>query len=346
MEQFGGRVRKQDLIKFERSKNWKNGKFENLIETKMEVTLSKLPKLLKDNIKGRKTRAPERAVEILPFNASEFEQISDAPKCIWFGHSALLLRMDGMNILIDPMLGPDASPIAPISTKRFSPNSLDVIDNLPNIDLVLMTHDHYDHLDLASIKKLMPKVESWIVGLGISRHLEKWGVSAKNITELDWWDTTELKGIQFTYTPSRHFSGRGVTDRAKSLWGGWAIKGMEKKIYWSGDGGYGPHFKEIGEKLGPFDWGFMECGQYNENWHAIHMYPEESVQAAIDAKVNITTPVHWGAFSLALHHWKEPVERYMAQAERLEVQVRTPRIGEIMKLNDKNETYSWWNEID
>jgi L-ascorbate metabolism protein UlaG (beta-lactamase superfamily) len=254
--------------------------------------------------------------------------------------------MDGMNILIDPMLGPDASPIAPISTKRFSPNSLDVIDNLPNIDLVLMTHDHYDHLDLASIKKLMPRVDSWIVGLGISRHLEKWGVSAKNITELDWWDATELKGIQFTYTPSRHFSGRGVTDRAKSLWGGWAIKGMEKKIYWSGDGGYGPHFKEIGEKLGPFHWGFMECGQYNENWHAIHMYPEESVQAAIDAKVNITTPVHWGAFSLALHHWKEPVERYMAQAERLEVQVRTPRIGEIMKLNDKNETYSWWNEID
>ncbi len=176
MEQFGGKVRKTDLEKLERSKNWKNGKFENLIETKMDMSLGKIPKLLKDNIKGKSKRIPQSNLPILPFDLEKFERDSGEPTFVWYGHSVCLIRINGKNLLIDPMLGPDAAPIAPFASKRFSANSLDIIDNLPEIDAVLMTHDHYDHLDLDSIKKLRPLVKTWFVGLGISRHLEKWKI--------------------------------------------------------------------------------------------------------------------------------------------------------------------------
>ena len=341
MEQFGGKVRKKDLEKFQSSKHWKNGKFENLIETRMDITLSKLPKLLKDNFTGKAKRAPQSSLPILPLDLKKFENTSGEPSFVWYGHSVCLMRINGKNLLIDPMLGSNASPIAPFATKRFSANSLEVIDQLPEIDAVLITHDHYDHLDLDSIKKLRPKVKTWFVGLGISRYLEKWKIPAGQITEFDWWDELEFEGIQITYTPSRHFSGRGAFDRAKSLWGGWIFKTKEHAIYWSGDGGYGPHFKDIGDKLGPFDFGFMECGQYNENWHAIHMYPEESAKAAIDVKVKKATAVHWAGFSLAMHHWKEPIVRFTKEAKVLGLNYVTPKIGEVFTL-DNSTTERWW----
>jgi len=341
-KQFGGKVRKQDLEKLEKSKYWKDGKFENFIETKMDMTLSKLPKMLKDSFTGKADRAPKENLNILPFDAIAFDSSDLEPKFIWYGHSVCLLQLNGKNLLIDPMLGQNASPIAPFATKRFSENSLDVIDRLPEIDAVLMTHDHYDHLDLDSIEKLRPLVNRWFVALGVSRHLEKWKIPASHITEFDWWDELDFENIKITFTPSRHFSGRGAFDRAKSLWGGWVFKTDTSNIYWSGDGGIGPHFKEIGEKLGPFDFGFIECGQYNENWHAIHMYPEESVQAALDAKVNVATIVHWAGFSLAMHHWKEPIERFSAEAEKQSLEMCTPKIGEVVKLKNLPQE-AWWN---
>ena len=340
--QFGGKVRQQDLEKFQKSEAWKDGKFQNLIETRMDFYFSKLPKLLKDNFTGKTARVPKKDIPILPFKRENFKPDGE-PKFIWYGHSVCLLQLSGINLLIDPMLGPNASPIAPFATKRFSKNSLAIIDTLPKIDAVLMTHDHYDHLDLDSIKKLKTKVDTWFVGLGISRHLEKWGVPAHQITELDWWDNLDFKGIKLTYTPSRHFAGRGALDKAKSFWGGFVFNTPKYNVYWTGDGGYGPHFKDIGKKLGPFDFGFIECGQYNENWHAIHMYPEEAVQATIDAKVKVATPVHWGGFSLAPHHWKEPVDRFCAEAEKEKLETCTPHIGEIVDMKNPTKTRWWLN---
>ena len=151
--------------------------------------------------------------------------------------------------------------------------------------------------------------------------------------------------FKITFTPSRHFSGRGLTDRAKSLWGGWVFKAGNHSIYWSGDGGYGPHFKEIGEKLGPFDWGFMECGQYNENWHAIHMYPEEAVQAALDAKLTVATPVHWGGFSLAMHSWKDPIKRFYNEAKKQNLKMISPEIGEVVEVSDAATLKTWWTNL-
>lgn len=338
--QFGGKLTKEEKVLLGKSVQWKKGEFKNLTKTTMDMDVFKLPGLIRESTRGRKTRGPKKSIPLVPFESSQFNK-NGVPKFIWYGHSVLLLQLNDKNILIDPMFGQDASPIGPIRTMRFSENTLALIDNLPVIDLVLMTHDHYDHLDFHSIRSLRKKVNTFLVPLGVGRHFKRWGVDEKNIKEFDWWQKYKLFDIDFIFTPSRHFSGRGAFDRAKSLWGGWVLKSGEHCIYCSGDGGYDKHFKLIGEKFGPFDWGFMECGQYNERWHQIHMYPEEAVQAAIDAKVKQAIPVHWGAFSLALHHWKDPIDRFVAEAVLKKQAFLSPEPGGIIDVNKAN-TVSWW----
>jgi L-ascorbate metabolism protein UlaG (beta-lactamase superfamily) len=340
--QFGGKIDQNLLNDFSKSPYWKNGKFENLVETKMDISFATLPKLLYKQFFKTDNRIPQNKIPVANFDKASF--LADAPeaKMIWYGHSVVLLRLNGKTILIDPMFGEDASPIAPFPTKRFSENTLAIIDALPEIDLVLLTHDHYDHLDYDSLLKLKAKTKEYFVALGVKRHLVSWGIDPNAVKEFDWWEKQEYNNIAITFTPTRHFSGRGLKDRAKSLWGGWVLKTSNENIWFSGDGGYGDHFKTIAEKLGPFDFAFMECGQYNENWHAIHMYPEESVQAALDGKVAIAMPVHWGGFSLAHHTWKEPVERFVAEAQKRELQVFIPHLGEMFSII--NEKYVFWWE--
>jgi len=333
---------KEDAVRYARSKNWDGKKFVNQEETKMDVTLLTLPKILYKQFCQREGRSPKKDLPVLPFNKKDFLAPSGNSRFIWYGHSALLMRINNKTILIDPMFGPNAAPVAPFAIKRFSADTLAIIDELPPIDLLLLTHDHYDHLDYDSIQKLVPKVKQYYVALGTARHLIKWGVAAAAIQEFDWWDEKLFDDIQVTFTPGRHFSGRGLSDRGKSLWGGWAFKTAGENIYFSGDGGYGEHFKTVGEKLGPFDLGFMECGQYNAYWHQIHMYPEEAVQAAIDAKVKRIMPVHWAGFPLSLHTWKEPVERFTAAAEKNNMDVIIPRLGELISVDGNRNEERWW----
>lgn len=342
-KQFGGKITNEQKARYEQSEHWKDGKFLNLEETGMDFSFQSLPKLLYKQFFDKAGRMPEHPLPVEKFDLAAFMAPAEKPKFIWFGHSAVLVRWRNKTILIDPMLGPNASPIAPFATKRFSDNVLDVIDQFPQIDLLMMTHDHYDHLDLASIEKLKSKTSQWFVGMGVGRHLESWGVESNTIHEFDWWQKASFEGIEITFTPSRHFSGRGLSDRAKSFWGGWAFVSDEFKLYWSGDGGYGDHFKTVGERLGPFDLGLIECGQYNENWHQIHMYPEEAVQAAIDAGVRVSVPVHWGGFALALHHWKDPIERFAKTAQEKDVRIMTPSIGQQFDLS--TPTTEWWSKL-
>lgn len=291
-KQFGVKPSKLDLEKYSKSPNWNGKIFENLEKTNMEFSLSNFPRFLHKQFFEKTGRQPLKPLQILSFNKEAFESGNNSMKSIWYGHSTILMRLNHATILIDPMFGPDAAPIAPFKVKRFSEATLDLIDQFPEIDLVLISHDHYDHLDYESILKLKGKTKHFYVALGVKRHLVSWGIDLKKITEFNWWEETFFENIKITFTPTRHFSGRGFTDRAKSLWGGWAFKTGEENIWFSGDSGYGKHFAEIGTRLGPFDFAFMECGQYNENWHQIHMYPEESVQAAIDARVQNMMPVH------------------------------------------------------
>ena len=344
-KQFGGKVTKKEIEKFQKVKNWDGEKFLNLEPTSMDFSFQALPKFLYKQFCEKEGREPKQKIPVQDFDKEAFLAPSEKAKFIWYGHSALLIRMNDKTILIDPMLGPDASPIAPFSTKRFSEGTLDLIDQFPEIDLLLMTHDHYDHLDLKSMKRLKPKVKQFFVGMGVGRHLDKWGFDQDLITEFDWWKSEYFHDLQITYTPTRHFSGRGLSDRAKSMWGGWVLKSEHENLWFSGDGGYGSHFVEIGEKLGPFDFAWMECGQYNENWSLIHMFPDESVQAAIDANARKIMPVHWAGFSLAQHHWTEPVEKFIETAERKSICYLSPRLGELVHLDEEKSTDFWWREL-
>ncbi len=340
-KQFGGKLTKTLEQHYSQSKQWDGKKFLNLEETGMDISPLQIPKLLYKQFFEKKGREPEKKLPILPFDKEAFLNPADTMKFNWYGHSVILMRIANKTILIDPMLGPNAGPISPFPIKRFSDNTLDLIKDFPEIDLVLLTHDHYDHLDLDSIKLLIPKVKEYYVSLGCSRHLEKWGISKQKIKEFDWWNSSNFEGIDITFTPTRHFSGRGLTDRAKSLWGGWVLKTAQESIYFSGDSGYGTHFKEVGAKLGPFDFAFMECGQYNENWRQIHMFPEESVQAAQDAGAHRIMPVHWAGFPLAQHHWKDPIERFVKEAETKNVQHIHPQLGELV-THKSFEGKAWW----
>jgi L-ascorbate metabolism protein UlaG (beta-lactamase superfamily) len=307
----------------------------------MNINFQNIPKILYKQFCEREGRIPKQNLEIEKFYETDIFNSSET-KFVWFGHSAIFIRIDNKNILIDPMFGSDTSPIAPFKTKRFSENTLELIDKLPQIDLILISHDHYDHLDLSSIEKLKSKTREFYVALGTERHLVKWGIDSSIIKEFDWWDSKDFEGLNITFTPTRHFSGRGLTDRAKSLWGGWVIENHDQKIWFSGDSGYGKHFKEIGERLGPFDFAFMENGQYNENWHLIHMFPEESIQASIDANVKKSMPVHWAGFPLSLHTWKEPIERFTKEANEKKVNYITPKIGEVFSIDSKSNE-KWWD---
>jgi L-ascorbate metabolism protein UlaG (beta-lactamase superfamily) len=345
--QFGNKATKALKQVYSKSENWEDEKFKNSEKTQMGIKFTNIPKLLNKMLFQRTNRKPKQDIPIIPFNKESFLTPTDSVKFVWYGHSVVLLRIGNKNILIDPMFGSNAAPIAPFAIKRFSTNTLQIIDDLPSIDAVLLTHDHYDHLDYKSIIKLKSKVSHYFVAMGIARHLEKWGINTKQIKEFDWWDTNVLDDIEISFTPSRHFSGRGVGGRDTSLWGGWAIKNKKQNIYYTGDGGYGKHFKEINEKLGPFDFTFVECGQYNENWHHIHMYPEESVQVAIDTNSKCIMPMHWAGFSLSTHPWNESVERFVKCAKNKQVNYIIPKLGEITEINSgKINSETWWKNIE
>lgn len=344
-KQFGGKVTKELIDQYQRSENWSDGSFQNLEKTNLSTDLTKLPGIIYKQLISRASRSPEKPLSVLPFPKDEFLLPSDKTKIIWYGHSVILMRMSGNTILIDPMFGSDTTPIAPAASSRFSKGTLGIIDDLPEIDLILITHDHYDHLDFDSIQKLKHKAKRYFVAMGLKRHLVAWGVQESLIVEFDWWDKKALENIQISFTPTRHFSGRGLRDRMKCLWGGWVFQTPNESIWFSGDGGYGTHFKEVGKRLGPFDFAFMECGQYNEDWRPVHLFPNEAIQAAIDAKAQKVMPVHWGGFDLSYeHHWDEPPTLFAEAANQKGIDYVLPELGQLFYIDLEQKQY-WWERI-
>ena len=341
--QFGGKLSTELLREYEQSENWKDGAFQNLEKTEMDMSLAKIPGVIYKQL-TKKGQKPKADLPIIPFNKVEFLAPAEYAKFIWYGHSVVLMNLNGKIILIDPMLGSDTTPIAPFDNKRFSKNSLDLIDDFPEIDLILLTHDHYDHLDYDSIQKLKHKTKKYFVAIGLKRHLVEWGVNPELITEFDWWNDAVFEDIKITFTPTRHFSGRGLKDRSKCLWGGWVLKTEKENIWFSGDSGYGNHFKLVGERLGPFDFAFMECGQYNDDWRLIHMFPDESVKAALEAQVKKAMPVHWAGFALSYQHeWSEPAEEFVAFSKEQKLDFSLPPLGKIFSISNKIQD-EWWKE--
>ncbi|WP_236974167.1 MBL fold metallo-hydrolase [Membranihabitans maritimus] len=345
-KQFGGKITSNEISRYTESPNWNRKAFQNLENTSMDFSLSALPGFLKKRFWDQTQREPEKPIPVESPDLDAFSTITDKPKFIWFGHSVLLLQLEGKNILIDPMFGSNASPIAPFPTKRFSENTLKLIDHLPNIDAILFTHDHYDHLDFQSIQKLKKREIKYYSGLGLGRHLRYWGIPNDKIEELDWWNSFTLGNIKITYTPTRHFSGRGLRDRGKSLWGGWVFETPQLKVYFSGDGGYGNHFSQIKDRFKHFDFALIECGQYNENWKQIHLFPNESVKVGKEVNADIVMPVHWGGFALAVHPWKEPVRKFVQHATIQGLKYVVPRLGEIVNIGSDFPSDEWWEEYE
>lgn len=341
--EFGGSISKEQQLLFEQSRNYKSGKFINQGEVEMTMDFKKGVKMFKGLLQPQPLSVPKNKLQIEPLDSVDIAQFKDSTRLIWFGHSTFLLQMHNKNILIDPMFGSVPSPHPALGTKRFSKELPIEIDRLPFVDAVLISHDHYDHLDYGSIKNLKDKVGVFYTPLGVGAHLREWGVPSDRIVELDWWDEVPFEDLIFRCTPAQHFSGRGLTDRGRTLWSSWIIQSPTENIFFSGDSGYGPHFKEIGAMYGPFDLALIECGQYNELWHEIHMFPEETAQAGLDVRAKTIMPIHWGAFKLAMHAWNEPIQRLAKTAEQLNLEVIVPKIGESIRLHTTNQKQiTWW----
>jgi len=338
--EFGDAPSKEDLKEYGTSPQLEEEQFQNTQETVV----------MKNTDWGRVggyfttgNKAPNWSIPVVKLEDGYFAKKKDSTtRLTWFGHSAVLLEISGKKIFIDPMLGKVPAPHPLLGGSRFNDTLPMSIDKLPNLDAVLISHDHYDHLDYGSIQALKDKVAMFYVPLGIKSHLESWEVPSDQITELDWWEEIQIEDIQLIATPARHFSGRGLNDRYKTLWCSYVIKNKTDAIYFGGDSGYDTHFKEIGEKYGPFDLAMLECGQYDEQWPEIHMMPEQTIQAAIDLKSKLMMPIHWGSFKLALHDWKEPIERAVIEAKKRNVKLVTPITGESILLHQQIPQSNWW----
>ncbi|MEB2774145.1 MBL fold metallo-hydrolase [Algoriphagus sp. D3-2-R+10] len=343
--QFGANPSKEKLLQYEKLDYFEDGKFSNLMPTNMDMDFAKAVKMLPEFFKNDPTRRPDFKLPIAQRDSLELVNKDHPTRLVWFGHSTFLLQIEGKTILIDPMFGEVPAPNPLLGKKRYSEELPIEIEKLPQIDMIIMSHDHYDHLDYGSIQKLKEKTKAFYMPLGMGAHFEDWGVDSSKIHELGWWDEIEADGLLLALTPARHFSGRGLNNRFSTLWGSWVIQGKSDNIFFSGDSGYGPHFKQIGEKYGPFNFAMMECGQYNERWTDIHMVPEETAQAAKDINAKVFMPIHWAAFTLAMHSWTDPVERVMAKAKEIDQPIYVPKIGEFIEL-DKNlvTERKWWLE--
>lgn len=271
------------------------------------------------------------------------EQLLAAPDNSLYrlGHSTMLMKLQGEFWLTDPVFSERASPFQWMGPKRFHQPPISIAD-LPPIKGIILSHDHYDHLDYAAILQLAKKTEHILTPTGVGERLIKWGIAADKIQQLGWWQSTWVNGIQFVATPAQHFSGRGLHDRDQTLWASWSILTPELKIFFSGDTGYFKGFKEIGDKYGPFDLTMIETGAYNKMWPDVHMQPEESLQAHIDLRGKTMLPIHNGTFDLSMHSWFEPFERIVALAKQHDVKISTPQMGEEVDIAEPQTGKRWW----
>ncbi len=288
---------------------------------------------------------PERMIKAETpelINSPEAEDLSFT----WLGHSSFLLQMGGKNILVDPVLGKRSSPVSFAGPERFSEAPL-TPEEMPEIDILLLSHDHYDHLDYGTIRKLIPKTEKFLVPLGVDSILRGWGVEEEKIIALDWWESTGISGITLTLTPSQHFTGRNPFKRNVTLWGGFYLDNGIHKVYYTGDGGYCDVFGMVKEKLGSPELMISECGQYDPSWASVHMFPEEVIKAYFDTGAEWLIPVHWGTFCICNHAWDDSIRRVSAEAEDKGASIATPRIGQTVTPGHIGSYHeAWWEAYE
>jgi L-ascorbate metabolism protein UlaG (beta-lactamase superfamily) len=323
--------------------NFINGKFINAEPTTIMKPGSTWDSIYQFLFKGHQDRMPKTPMPVVTMDGFAWQPASDGLRFVWLGHSSVLVELDRRRILIDPVFSERASFFSWAGPKRFQPAPIPAKD-LPGLDAVLISHDHYDHLDKTTIRVIRDKTASFHVPLGIAALLESWGVPRSKIHEYAWWDEQEIDGMTIVATPARHFSGRGLFDRNRTLWCSWVLSRNGKKVFHSGDTGMTAQFKEIGKKYGPFDIDFIKIAAYNENWPDIHLNPEQTVEAHRDLGGKTLVPIHWATFDLSLHSWYEPIERLVTAAEQRSMRVITPKMGEFVDP-ERYENGYWWKEM-
>ena len=335
LPQFGGKFEGARLERMRRSPQFIDGRFQNTPPQNEDAALWRTIQLY------RQGQVREPRFEIPVITPTLKTPVEPGLRAIWFGHSSVLVEIDGLRLMTDPVLSHRASPIF-IGPERFHRPPI-ALDQLKDIDAVVISHDHYDHLDMATVQRLAPQGTHFYVPLGIGAHLERWKVPPTQIHEMDWWDSAQLKGVTIHSTPARHYSGRKRMNNS-TLWSAWSIRGPEHSIYYSGDTGYAPHFAETRKRLGDVDLAIIKAGAYGEppGWLDIHMDPESAVQAHVDLGGKVLLPVHWATFNLAYHSWIEPIDRTLAAAEAKNVNVITPRIGETFTFGQPFENVEWY----
>lgn len=283
---------------------------------------------------------PKNAIpnSLLPCVKSDFSTLfSKTPLIAWLGHSSIFLHYKGLNILVDPLFGHYAAP-KPYINKAFHSHSYFSEQDFSKVDIVLITHDHYDHLDYQSILALKDRARHFITPLGVGSHLRFWGV--ENVSELNWWESMEIEGIKITCTPSQHSSGRGV-EWHRTLWSSYVLSFGERNIFLSGDGGYYTHFRDIGERFS-IDLALLENGQYNTAWRYSHSFTHEVLQSALDLQAKMIIPIHYGRFVAGTHAWNEPLKNLIKLCKEHNKPICAPKIGELYALDSKPLLEEWW----
>ncbi|KGO83190.1 beta-lactamase [Flavobacterium beibuense F44-8] len=342
--QFGKQPEGARLERIKQSPNYRGGKFQNLSHTPDLAEGTSYYTVFKEFFFGKEER--NKPKDSIPTKKEDLLQLDPEENIlVWFGHSSYFMQADGKTILVDPVFSGSVSPIS-FTNKAYPGSDAYTVEDLPEIDILFISHDHWDHLDYETVLKLKPKVKKVITGLGTAQHLEYWGYDTTIIEEKDWGDHVDLgDGFTVDVTPARHFSGRSFT-RNKALWVSFVFKTPSMKLFLGGDSGYDYFFKEIGDKYGPFDLAILECGQYNEYWKYIHMMPEQVAQAATDLKAQRLMPVHWSKFSLALHAWDESIKTVTEAAAEKDLPLLTPMIGEKVNIIGEPVKEEWWNTIE
>ena len=336
---FGNTPSSEDMKDYsKRAKNYNNGKFYNENEFKMIYN-----NYAENEYISNKGVIP---TEIISATKPRILDKTDVKtlSITWLGHSSTLIQMHGLNILIDPVFNDYSSPIAIVGPKRFSKLPIE-INELPDIDIVVITHDHYDHLDYNTIKNIDKKVNKYVVPLGVENHLERWGVNKNKIFNMAWWEEINISGLTIGCTPARHYSRRSLNDSYKTLWASFVFVDEYYKVFNSGDTGFDKHFSEIYDKYGDLDLALIDSGQYDNRWKSTHMIPEESVEAGKILRAKTIIPIHWGTFRLANHPWDDSVERFTREAEKQNINFIAPKIGETVNYGAEYKNIKWWKNI-
>lgn len=344
-KQLGKSAHGERLNKMKLSPNYADGKFHNPIPTDNSFGPGKLWKTLKLYMSGQK-RVPDQTLPIVNLSKDSFATPpASGLRITWLGHSSVLIEIDDYVVLFDPVFSNRISPLPMFGPKRFHPVPVS-ISNLPDIDAVVISHDHFDHLDYETLMQLEPKTSMFYLPLGVGAHLEYWKIPPDKIIEMDWWEERRIKReFRLIACPARHFSGRyGFGD--PTLWVSWALIGPSHRIFFSGDTGIMPLFNKVGEQYGPFDVTLIKIGAYGKTWHDIHVDPEEAVETHRMVKGRLLIPIHWGTFSLSYHAWTEPAERLLVTSENLGVNIAIPKPGQFVEPVKPPPVEKWWAEIE